>query len=387
MSGEPIGYAALAARVKLAEPMLRRVLRYAFTMRLFREAPDGAGVAHTATTAAMARDPVFRSWSGHNLEEVRPAGVRLPEVLRVFGGPEGDKVPHTLESSAFAVEIASRLRAGGASVLTGEEEPAAAAAVGEAKAGGADFGGNFWTFMGQDASGGAGTSVERGVGWRARRFAQAMQTGHKASAIDFEQLVASGLDWASLPPGATVVDVGGSSGHEAVFLARRYANIGRVLVQDQAGVRAVFDASVPADLAGAGRVAFEAHDFFDADQPVKGADVYFLKAILHDWPDEYAARILRNLANAMEPAGKSRIILCEGVAPDPDGEAWKHLPGAAKRMLSAIDLQMAVMFNAKERTEDDWKKLLVLADPRLELKGITLSPGFSWGVLEVVRRE
>lgn len=38
-----------------------------------------------------------------------------------------------------------------------------------------------------------------------------------------------------------------------------------------------------------------ATDFLETEQPVKDADVYFMRAVLHNWPDEYCVRILRNL--------------------------------------------------------------------------------------------
>ena len=57
-----------------------------------------------------------------------------------------------------------------------------------------------------------------------------------------------------------------------------------------------------------------AHDFF-TEQPVKEANFYLLRQILHDWSDKYAVKILRSLLSAM---GKdSAIIVMEQVLPDP----------------------------------------------------------------------
>lgn len=69
-------------------------------------------------------------------------------------------------------------------------------------------------------------------------------------------------------------------------------------------------ASVPADLQG--RIEFMTHDFFHP-QPVKGADVYLLRWILHDWPDAYCVKILR----ALRPALKKnvRVLVAEAVMP------------------------------------------------------------------------
>ena len=54
------------------------------------------------------------------------------------------------------------------------------------------------------------------------------------------------------------------------------------------------------------------HDFFE-EQPVKGADVYLLRWVLHDWSDSYAVRILRALIPALNKG--ARVILNETVLP------------------------------------------------------------------------
>lgn len=50
------------------------------------------------------------------------------------------------------------------------------------------------------------------------------------------------------------------------------------------------------------------------EQPIKGADVYLLRSVLHDWPDEYALQILRSLIPAMKPG--SRVVLNEVCLPE-----------------------------------------------------------------------
>lgn len=63
-----------------------------------------------------------------------------------------------------------------------------------------------------------------------------------------------------------------------IALAERFPRI-RCIVQDLAKVVTGCQSSVPAHLQD--RVSFMAHDFF-LKQPVNGADVYFLRCILHD---------------------------------------------------------------------------------------------------------
>lgn len=55
-----------------------------------------------------------------------------------------------------------------------------------------------------------------------------------------------------------------------------------------------------------GRVRFVPHDFFDPN-PEQGADVYWLRYILHDWADDYCVRILSSIKASMGP--KSRILI------------------------------------------------------------------------------
>ena len=51
------------------------------------------------------------------------------------------------------------------------------------------------------------------------------------------------------------------------------------------------------------RVTFMAHNFF-TDQPVKGADVYYFRWILHKWSDECAVKILQALIPALKPGAR-----------------------------------------------------------------------------------
>lgn len=77
-----------------------------------------------------------------------------------------------------------------------------------------------------------------------------------------------------------------------------------------------------------------------------------------------------------------RIILCEGVIPP--GKEWHHLPLPAQRVLSIMDLLMLAFFNSKQRTVEDWTKLLVDVDSRLKLANVRQSPESRLTVLEIV---
>ena len=166
--------------------------------------------------------------------------------------------------------------------------------------------------------------------------------------------VAEGYDWAGLEPGATVVDVGGGNGHISIALAEEFPHLNFV-VQDLPGAVEEATGTVPAALQE--RVKFQAHDMF-TPQPVQGAAVYFLRHILHDWPDSHAILILKALVPALRSG--SRVLVSDSVVPPPG-----VLHGQEEKFVRYLDLQMMVLHNAKERSEEDWKRVFEEADSRL----------------------
>lgn len=54
------------------------------------------------------------------------------------------------------------------------------------------------------------------------------------------------------------------------------------------------------------------HNFFDS-QPIKNADVYMLKFIIHDWSNKYSQIILRRLREAAAP--HSRLVIVDKIIP------------------------------------------------------------------------
>lgn len=149
------------------------------------------------------------------------------------------------------------------------------------------------------------------------------------------------LDRLDLPGGRAIADIGGADGSVlAEILTRLPGRSG--IVFDMPGMVT----AAPAVLAAArlsGRTTVIAGSFFDG---VPAADVYVLSAVLHDWDDTSAARILRNIAGVAAP--DARLILIELVVPE-DGA-----PHATK----VIDFTMMAMLGGKERTESQWRRLL-----------------------------
>lgn len=101
------------------------------------------------------------------------------------------------------------------------------------------------------------------------------------------------LDWDDENCPSTLVDVGSPQGAIRMQLLRRFPKMEKCIVQDLPGT--INGATVPPDLTD--RIEFSAHDFFTGQRD-KEADVYFLRQILHNWPGEYALKIIRSLIPA-----------------------------------------------------------------------------------------
>ena len=123
------------------------------------------------------------------------------------------------------------------------------------------------------------------------------------------------------------------------------------------------------------RIHFQAHDLFQP-QPVKGADVYLLRMVLHNWPDKEAISIVKNLVAVMDRG--SRIIIMDMVLPEAG-----VLPSAVERLLRTEDVTMLSMFNSSERDFQDWFEILKAADERLNVVHSTTPKGSAMSLMEV----
>jgi hypothetical protein len=114
------------------------------------------------------------------------------------------------------------------------------------------------------------------------------------------------------------------------------------------------------------RVELVAGDMFTRVPP--GADRYLLSAIVHDWPDEAAVRILRSVGEAMGDSG--RALVAELELPAHDGAALER----------SFDLLMLVLGGGRERTRDQFEQLYRAADMTM-VGDTTLANG--WHVHEL----
>ncbi|KAL8717981.1 MAG: hypothetical protein Q9225_004840 [Loekoesia sp. 1 TL-2023] len=173
------------------------------------------------------------------------------------------------------------------------------------------------------------------------------------------------FSWADLGEGL-VVDVGGGVGGFCLQLSHLYPNL-KFIIQDRAPVleqaKTVIWPNENPKAVENGRVSFVAHDFF-TENPVKGADIYWLRYIIHDWSDDYCVRILAAIRAAMAP--RSRILICDQVMNTTLGNtqiapAPAPLPanyGSFSRWSHQRDITMMSIINGIERTPAEFTNIV-----------------------------
>lgn len=96
-------------------------------------------------------------------------------------------------------------------------------------------------------------------------------------------------------------------------------------------------------------------DFFK--EVPAGADAYITKHVIHDWNDDRATAILRNIHRAMPPHGK--LLIAEGVYPSRIDQS------DAGRGAAANDVNMLVSTGGRQRSEAEFHSLQASAGFKL----------------------
>jgi len=89
-----------------------------------------------------------------------------------------------------------------------------------------------------------------------------------------------------------------------------------------------------------------------------GARAYYMRMILHDWPDDLCIAILKHLTAVMKP-GYSKILINDIVVPEK----------GATRFMTQSDWAMLTFLGAMERDEAQWRQLFERAG--LKVVGLT----------------
>ncbi|KAF2236496.1 putative O-methyltransferase [Viridothelium virens] len=314
--GEEASFEDIAEKSGLSTPLVRRLLRHAIANRIFKEVRKGV-VAHTAMSRLLAEDTLFQDYVATGEDTLRATSYTVRAMLKYPGSEEPGQT--------------------GFSLGEGSDD-------------------SFYQIMASDPR-------------RAERFMNCMIMKLQGPGYDVEHLAGYSL-WETLPAGSTVVDVGGSHGEVASAIAKRYPSL-KFIVQDlEATVDVHTHLSDPLE----GRIRFMAHNFFQP-QPVKGADAYILRWILHNWPDKYCLKILRNLIPALKTG--ARILINESCLPEPN-----TMPNRADRKLRVNDTLMLTLFNSQERDEEEWIDLFRRTDQRFRFVGMSTPEGANLSTLE-----
>jgi hypothetical protein len=146
---------------------------------------------------------------------------------------------------------------------------------------------------------------------------------------------------------SVLADIGGGNGDTLARTLQRYPRM-RGILFDLPGVvgRARIQAAGVAD-----RCQIVGGSFLE--EVPGGADAYLLRHIVHNWDDERATTILRNVCRAMVKGG--RLLVVERVI----------APGNEPMFGKLMDLTMLVIHGGQERTEGEFHRLFVAAGFRL----------------------
>lgn len=179
------------------------------------------------------------------------------------------------------------------------------------------------------------------------------------------QAVVEGYDFSDVK---TLVDVAGGHGRLLTAILDEHMSMHGVLFDQPHVLEGAKENEHVKTLSE--RLRLVSGDFFESVPA--GFDGYIMKHIIHDWDDERALQILRNIRNVMDDDG--RVILVETVITD-DGQ-----PDLGK----LLDIEMLVSPGGKERTAAEYWELFAKAGLRMTRIVPTKSP---YSVIEAVKAD
>ena len=244
-----ISIASIAEKSKLSEDDTRTIIKHAATNRIFKYTSDET-IQHTAASKMLAEMPYLTDFIDQSCAEM---GVAMPSFADALERWSGSQEP---QHSAYS--LAQRTDK------------------------------SFFEELDTHPD-------------RLLKFTNSMTLFASLPGFEVDQILEI-YDWTPLQA-ATIVDVGGGHGTVATTIAKAFPSM-HWIVQDKASiVDSVLEMS--SEL-GTQNVHFQVHDFF-TEQPIRNADAYLLRMILHDWPDDYCIRILRNHIPALKDGAKILI--------------------------------------------------------------------------------
>ncbi|KAJ6525736.1 O-methyltransferase [Mycena capillaripes] len=217
---------------------------------------------------------------------------------------------------------------------------------------------------------------------RFNRFSMAMLA---TRALSPPSTILNTFEWASLPSGSQIVDVGGGIGSATIPILERYPHL-KFEIQDRPAVIVETEQYWKKNHEHAvsdGIIRFTKHDFF-TKQPNSQASVFILRYILHDWSDALGLSILSNLRAAA--SATTKLLVVDFILPDlSTHQASKSIlkfdgPITRPYMADLVSysgllhfknnqcapVQMTAVFNGRERLECDVISLLESAGWKVE---------------------
>ncbi|KAH8161426.1 hypothetical protein CIB48_g6828 [Xylaria polymorpha] len=337
-------YSEIAERVSLPKDVVTRITQHGITLRIFEEVDgDSSKVRHTSRSAALARQAGLQALVSSVLDITGPPMMAMTGALEKYAKGKTE-LTQDMNETAFALFHSTG--------PFGKKHT------------------NSWEYLENDGEG------DR-RGWRQAKFVEFMR--YIKEIFQLDGVVLDAYDWKAAGT-ATVVDVGGSAGHDAVLLARKYPDL-KLIVQDMPMVKPVFEADCPADVRD--RVSFVEHDIYQP-QPTQ-ADIYMLKLILHDYNESEAANLLKALTPSLRPG--NRVLVIEYIGKVDEGDTNKEpLPLSVRQMGTSTDLRMMAIFNTSERPAESYRAIFRAADERFDVVNIKADPLSFIAVIEAVWR-
>ena len=316
-----ISYEELASQAHVPLTQLKSIVRMASISGFLAE-PEAGMVSHSATSHLLAKDQSFMDWAVWLTEYSVPTALKTVEATEKWGETQAK------DQTAFSLAMKKQM--------------------------------SFFDYLREEPG-------------MAKMFSSYMRNVASTEGVSFTHL-ANGFDWKNLGPGSTVVDVGGSRGHASVSLAKEFPEPSFVVQDLPETLSGAADALAISEPGVAPRIKYMPHSFFEP-QPIKDADIYLLRMIIHDWPDAEALKILSHLRDALKKPG-ARILIMDTVLPRSG-----TIPAFEERKLRVRDLTMMQAFNAKEREREDWE--ILLREAGLEIIDAEHPLGSVMSVLEV----
>lgn len=184
--------------------------------------------------------------------------------------------------------------------------------------------------------------------WRGARPEEAaiFDRGMTSMSAGIGAAVAEAFDFSRV---STVADIAGGAGSMLAGILRAHPHLRGVLFDRPDVVERALEVRSP-DLASRSEVV--GGSFFEAVPA--GADVYMLKAILHDWQDAESIAILHRIGEVIPAHGS--LVVIERVL----GPANEDLEGRLS------DLHMLLVPGGRERDREEWARLLEAGGFRLD---------------------